>query len=54
MLLRLIQLRSEGASCHDDELLHVLRLQQPPVVVIRNGKVLARNELDRSLSVRSA
>ncbi len=33
---------------------HVLRLQQPPAVVIRNGKVLARNELDRTLSVRSA
>jgi len=33
---------------------HVLRLQQAPAVVIRNGKVLARNELDRTLSVRSA
>ncbi len=33
---------------------YVLRLQQPPAVVIRTGKVLARNELDRTLSVRSA
>ena len=33
---------------------HVLRLQQPPAMVIRNGKVLARNELDRTMSVRSA
>lgn len=32
---------------------HVLRLQQPPAVVIRNGKVLARNELDRTLSIPS-
>ncbi len=33
---------------------HVLRLQQPPAVVIRGGKIFARNELDRTLSVPSA
>jgi len=33
---------------------HVLRLQQPPAVVIRGGKVLARNTLDRTLNVGSA
>lgn len=29
---------------------HVLRLQQPPRVVLRGGRVLARNELTRSLT----
>ena len=29
---------------------HVLRLQQPPAWVIKGGKVLARNALDRDLS----
>jgi cytosine deaminase len=33
---------------------HVLRLQQPPAIVIRGGKILARNELDRTLSARPA
>ena len=28
---------------------HVLRLQQPPRCVVRNGKVLARNQLQREL-----
>jgi cytosine deaminase len=28
---------------------HVLRLQQPPRVVIRGGRVLARNVLERKL-----
>ena len=29
---------------------HVLRLQQPPQVVIRGGRILARNQLTRSLA----
>jgi cytosine deaminase len=45
-----------AAGCHADINIlaaltwqHVLRLQQPPQVVIRRGKVLARNELSRHI-----